>query len=275
MIQGTSSHCGKTLFVAGLCRLLSNRGYKVAPFKAQNIALHSYISVRGKRDNLACSQYIQALACRIEAENSMNPVLINVFADYTRFVVGGKTVHEGSFRDYKKLLPVMKEAIFSAYAQLKKNYDIVIIEGAGSPAEINFQGEDIANMWTAEFTQSPVLLVSNIEYGGAFASLAGTMELLPEKYKEYVKGYILNKFSGARETLYGGTDFLEKKYGIKFYGVLPFIKGLSIPEEDTLNTEGITLMEMREDDLDSSLDILSEEIDKSIDFFQLLTLIKS
>ncbi len=233
MIQGTSSNTGKSTFVAGLCRLLYRSGYNVAPFKAQNISLNSYITAGG--GEIGYSQFIQSVASGISPDCSLNPVLIKISGDFTHFIVNGKVKHRGNFSDYTRLLPEIQRAVRTAFESLRAQYDILVIEGAGSPAEINRTSPDISNMWTAEIAGAPVVLLANMELGGAFASVAGTLDLLEERHKSSIKGYVFNKYTGHTALLERGTGIIEQRYGKPFLGALPFIDSLGLPEEDSGN----------------------------------------
>lgn len=232
MIQGTASNVGKTLFVIGLCRLLATKGFKVCPFKAQNITTYSYHTVNNQE--LGYAQHIQALACNIISDSRMNPVLIKVRERHTDFFINGRLNRQGDFKEYAEVLSEMKSAIIESYKSLCQEYDFIIIEGAGSPAEINQSEDDIANMWFADHFQIPVLLMSNMEYGGSFASIVGTLELLAPQYRNLIKGFILNKYDGELSTLYNGTRYIENIYRIPFLGAIPYIENLTIQEEDKL-----------------------------------------
>lgn len=231
MIQGTSSYVGKSVFTAGLGNLLQRYGYRVCPFKPQNISSVTCLTEEG--DEIGYTQWMQAMACGTPVHPCMNPVLIKVYEEYSRFIINGKTVWQGPFEAYGRLVPVMKKAIKDAFVFLQTRYDVILIEGAGSPAEINRECVDLSNMETAISTRSPVVLIADMEKGGAFASVAGTMELLDPRYKESVKGFVFNKYSGDPRLLKKGVEILKSRYSIGFYGVLPFMEELVIPEEDT------------------------------------------
>ena len=209
MVQGTMSNVGKSLITAGLLRVFMQDGYKVAPFKSQNMALNSYITKDGLE--IGRAQAMQAEACKIEPSVYMNPILLKPTSDIgSQVIVNGVPVGTMPAKEYfsykTKLLPEIK----SAYQKLEEQYDIIVVEGAGSPAEINLKENDIVNMGLAEFLDAPVLLVGDIDRGGVFAQLAGTLLLLEEKERERVKGLIINKFRGDKSILEPGLGMLEK-----------------------------------------------------------------
>lgn len=271
MIQGISSNTGKSIFVTGLCRMLFHRGVKVCPFKPQNISLNSYITDSG--DEIGYAQYIQAYASGIKAERYMNPVLIKISDKETQFVLNGEVRYIGNFSDYKKMLPKIQEAIVNSLNKLKREYDLVIIEGAGSPAEINCSSIDISNMWTAKLSDSPVILIANMELGGAFASVAGTIELLDEKYRKLIKGYLFNKYSGHVSILEKGTKILYNKYGKDFLGAIPYIPNIGIPDEDFGDYTKQYTNQTSDFNLDECLDKLSQVIENNIDVDKMLKLL--
>lgn len=233
MIQGTSSGAGKSVFVASLCRIFSDKGYTVSPFKSQNMSNYAYV---GKGFEISRAQAIQAVAARTKIIPELNPILLKPLGNYysTVFVNGKRFRKMHATQYYSKF--VNKEGIKIAKSALKKlqrNNDLVIIEGAGSPAEINLQNFDIANMKIAEQNNSPVVLITDIERGGSFASLVGTMSLLEKKYQKLVKGFIFNKFSGDVKILKPGFRKLVQQTKKQVYGVIPKIQ-VNLPEEDSL-----------------------------------------
>src|SRR3989475_3824567 len=224
MIQGTSSGAGKTTLVTALCRIFSDKGYRVAPFKSQNMSSYSYI---GNDFEIARAQAIQAIAARANIDPKMNPILLKPIGNYRSEVfVNGKfykKMHASEY--YKKFalttgLSTSKESL----DVLRRKYDIVILEGAGSPAEINLARYDIANMRMAEYCSAPVILVTDIDKGGSFASIIGTMALLEKKYQRLIKGFVINKFRGDIEILRTSFSLLRKKTMKRELGEIPFQK---------------------------------------------------
>lgn len=235
MVQGTMSNAGKSLLVAGLCRIFKQDGYRVAPFKSQNMALNSYIT----KDNLEMgrAQVVQAQAAGIEPDVRMNPILLKPTTDMgSQVIVNGKVVGNMKAVDYfkkkKEYIPVIKEA----YGKLSEEVDIIVIEGAGSPAEINLKEDDIVNMGLANLVDAPVLLVGDIDRGGVFAQLVGTVMLLEPEEQERIKGLIINKFRGDVSILQPGLQMLEERCQKKVLGVVPY-EDLHIEDEDSLGED--------------------------------------
>lgn len=232
MVQGTMSNAGKSFLVAGLCRIFKQDGYRVAPFKSQNMALNSFITEEGLE--MGRAQVMQAEAAGIRPLVCMNPILLKP-TNHTgsQVIVNGEVLGNMSARDYfafkKKLIPDIKKA----FQKLEEYADIIVIEGAGSPAEINLKENDIVNMGLAEMVDAPVLLVGDIDRGGVFAQLLGTLMLLTEEEKERVKGLIINKFRGDKSILDPGIIMLEEKGGVPVAGVVPYMP-LSLEDEDSL-----------------------------------------
>ncbi|MBN2808134.1 MAG: cobyric acid synthase [Deltaproteobacteria bacterium] len=232
MLQGTGSSVGKSALVAGLCRLYHRRGVRVAPFKAQNMALNSFITVQG--DEIGRAQAVQAEACGLKPHVDMNPVLIKPNSDTgAQVIIHGKPVANMSAVVYHAYKETAWQAVSSSLARLRQTYDLVIIEGAGSPAEINLRDKDIVNMGLATRVKAPVLLLGDIDKGGVFASLVGTMELLEEDERELIKGFIVNKFRGDVTLLAPGLEMIGARCKVPFVGVVPwFGKEIYLPEED-------------------------------------------
>ena len=232
MIQGTMSNAGKSLLAAGLCRIFKQDGYRVAPFKSQNMALNSFITEEGLE--MGRAQVMQAEAAGIRPSVLMNPILLKPTNDVgSQVIVNGEVLGNMSARDYfaykKKLIP----DIMKAYDTLAAENDIIVIEGAGSPAEINLKQDDIVNMGMAKLAKAPVLLVGDIDRGGVFAQLIGTVMLLEDEEKEMVKGLIINKFRGDKTILDPGVEMLEERSGIPVVGVAPYLQ-IEVEDEDSL-----------------------------------------
>lgn len=232
MIQGTMSNAGKSLIAAGLCRIFKQDGYRVAPFKSQNMALNSYITKEGLE--MGRAQVMQAEAAGIEPAVNMNPILLKPTNDTgSQVIVGGEVIGNMSARDYFKYKPQLFPKVMKAYQELSDAYDIIVIEGAGSPAEINLKADDIVNMGMAKRAKSPVLLVGDIDRGGVFAQLIGTVMLLEEDEKNLVKGLIINKFRGDKSILDPGVVMLEERSGKPVVGVAPYLD-IEVEDEDSL-----------------------------------------
>ena len=236
MIQGTSSGAGKTTLVAALCRIFSNAGYNVAPFKSQNMSNFSY---KGKGFEISRAQAVQAVAARTEITPDMNPILLKPRGDYWSSVfLKGKYYKKLHANEYYKKFVLSKglELVSKSLHTLQKKYDLVILEGAGSPAEINLEKFDIANMRIANKTSIPVILITDIDRGGSFASIVGTLQLLDKKYQKLVKGFVFNKFRGDLNLLKPGFRKLKQITGKPVFGTIPMAK-FSLPEEDSLGVK--------------------------------------
>ncbi|MBW7571274.1 cobyric acid synthase [Caproiciproducens faecalis] len=245
MIQGTMSNAGKSLLTAGLCRILKQDGYRVAPFKSQNMALNSYITEEGLE--MGRAQVMQAEAAGIEPSVLMNPILLKPTNDVgSQVIVNGEVIGNMSAKDYfaykRQLIPDIRKA----FHELEKQADVIVVEGAGSPAEINLKENDIVNMGLADMLDSPVLLVGDIDRGGVFAQLLGTLMLLEEHEKARVKGLIINKFRGDPFILEPGIAMLEEKSGVPVIGVVPYMD-ISVEDEDSLTTRFDTRKEAQID----------------------------
>lgn len=233
MIQGTTSDAGKSLVTTSLCRWLVRQGVRVAPFKPQNMALNSAVTVDG--GEIGRAQAVQAQACRLAPHTDMNPVLLKPTTDVgAQVIIQGRaigTMDACSYHDYKR---VAQAAVFESYARLSGRVDAVVVEGAGSPAEINLRANDIANMGFAEAVDCPVILVADIDRGGVFAHLVGTLALLSESERARIKGFIINRFRGDIELLRPGVQWLEGHTDKPTFGVLPYLHGLHLEAEDAL-----------------------------------------
>ena len=236
MIQGTTSDAGKSVMVAGLCRLLARRGVRVVPFKPQNMALNSAVTVDG--GEIGRAQAVQAQAAFLEPHTDMNPVLLKPNTDIgAQVIIQGRALANMDARSYHDYKPVAMQAVLDSYQRLSAAYDVVLVEGAGSPAEINLRDNDIANMGFAEAVDCPVWLVSDIDRGGVFAHLYGTLALLAESERARVTGLIINRFRGDVSLLTPGLDWLTRETGKPVLGVLPYLKGLHLEAEDALPGE--------------------------------------
>ncbi|WP_456329462.1 cobyric acid synthase CobQ [Archaeoglobus sp.] len=235
MVGGTTSSAGKSLIVAALCRILARRGYDVAPFKAQNMSLNSYVTRNGKE--VAIAQAYQAFAAGIEPDERMNPILLKPKGNFTsQLVVMGEAAGDVDSRNYYEEVERLKKVVEEAYTSLAEEYDVVVIEGAGGMAEINLYERDLANIHIARFAKPDIIIVGDIDRGGVFASLFGTYSLLPEDVKRMVKGFIINRLRGREDILQSGITQLERLTGIPVLGVLPFLD-YNFPSEDSLNID--------------------------------------
>lgn len=254
MLQGTGSSVGKSRLATGLCRVFMQDGFKVAPFKSQNMALNTYITDDGLE--IGRAQAIQAEASQIEPSVLMNPVLLKPNSDKkSEVIVMGKNYKNLSAIDYHEHKPELLSIIKRAYDKLAKQNDIIVIEGAGSPAEINLRERDIVNMGMAELVDAPVVLIGDIDKGGVFASLAGTMLLLTEDERVRVKGVIINKFRGDIKLLNPGLDMLEDIIKRPVLGVVPYAMDIYIDEEDSLNSEILRSRQNQQNRASDSIDI--------------------
>jgi len=265
MIQGTSSGAGKTTLVSALCRIFSDKGFRVAPFKSQNMSNFAYVTPEFE---ISRAQAIQAIASRCKITPDLNPILLKPVGNYNSIVyLNGKRYKKMHAKEYYEKF-VNSEGIRIASKSLKtlqKNYDLVILEGAGSPAEINLQKFDIANMKMAQKANASVLLISDIDKGGSFASLVGTMALIEKKYQKLVKGFIFNKFRGDLDVLKPGFQKLKNITKRPVLGTIPLMT-LDLPEEDSLNAhpKEIKWTKKNISKIDNELDKLAKTVKLSI-----------
>ncbi len=233
MVQGTTSDAGKSTLVTALCRYYYRRGVKVAPFKPQNMALNSAVTVDG--GEIGRAQAVQAAACGLSPHSDMNPILLKPHCDKTaQVIVHGKAQKNLSADQYRQYKKRVKTAVMESWRRLTCQYDKVIVEGAGSPAEINLRQDDIANMGFAEAADCPVILIADIDRGGVFAHIVGTLELLSESERQRVVGFVINRFRGDMALLQPGLDWLEEKTGKPVLAVLPYVQDLYLEAEDAL-----------------------------------------
>jgi adenosylcobyric acid synthase len=236
MVQGTTSDAGKSLCVTAICRILRRHGVSVAPFKPQNMALNSAVTPCG--GEIGRAQALQAEACGLALSTDFNPVLLKPNSDMTsQVIINGKAVSELDARVFGNLKALAFDRVLEAYARLRAQYDVVIIEGAGSPAEINLRANDIANMGFAEAVDCPVVLISDIDRGGVFAHLTGTVNVLSTSEQARIKGFVINKFRGRIELLQGGLDWLEERSAKPVFGVIPYLSNLVLDAEDGINRD--------------------------------------
>ncbi len=234
MIQGTCSNAGKSLLVAALCRIFAQDGYNPAPFKSQNMALNSFVTADGLE--MGRAQALQAVACHRTPHILMNPVLLKPNSDIgSQVIIMGKPVKHMPVKEYIEYKTTAWQSVTHAYDNLSKQADIMVIEGAGSPAEINLKSHDIVNMTMAKYAQAKVLLCADIDRGGAFAALVGTLALLDAEEQERITGFILNKFRGDASLLTPALEEISKRTQKPFVGVVPWIKNLNLPEEDSVS----------------------------------------
>ena len=233
MVQGTTSDAGKSTVVAALCRLLARRGVAVAPFKPQNMALNSAVTSDG--GEIGRAQALQAMACRIAPHTDMNPVLLKPSSNTgAQVIIHGKVRAEMDARDYQQYKTIAMGAVLESYARLRQQYDAVIVEGAGSPAEVNLRARDIANMGFAEAVDCPVILVADIDRGGVFAHIIGTLACLSETERARIVGFVINRFRGDISLLTPGIEWLEQQTGKPVLAVLPYLQGLFLDAEDAV-----------------------------------------
>ncbi|MBU2895148.1 cobyric acid synthase [Vibrio hepatarius] len=236
MVQGTTSDAGKTVFVAALCRLLARKGIRVAPFKPQNMALNSAVTSDG--GEIGRAQAVQAKAACIPSTVHMNPVLLKPNSDTgAQVILQGKAIGNIEAVGYEQYKQAVFPKVLESFSLLQQDFQSVVIEGAGSPAEINLRDNDITNMGFAEATDVPVVLIADIDRGGVFAHIVGTLELLSKSEQNRVIGFIINRFRGDISLLQSGLDWLENRTSKPVLGVLPFLHGLELESEDSINNQ--------------------------------------
>jgi len=241
MVQGTTSDAGKSLLVTALCRWLRRRGVRVAPFKPQNMALNSAVTIDG--GEIGRAQAVQAAACGLPPHTDMNPVLLKPNSDIgAQVIIQGRAIGNLNAVAYQAYKASARVAVLESYHRLAGQYQAIVVEGAGSPAEINLRAQDIANMGFAEAVDCPVILIADIDRGGVFAHLVGTLALLSPSEQARVQGFVINRFRGDLALLEPGLDWLTEHTGKPVLGVLPYLKGLHLPAEDSLErAQGDTL----------------------------------
>ncbi|MEW6356535.1 MAG: cobyric acid synthase [Planctomycetota bacterium] len=237
MFQGVSSNAGKSVMTAALCRILLQDGYRVAPFKSQNMSLNSFVTRDG--GEMGRAQVVQAQACRIDPDVRMNPILLKPNSDTgSQVIVSGKPVGNMNVGEYIRYKPTAFDAAKAAFDSLAEEYDAIVLEGAGSPGEVNLKHHDIVNMNMARYADAPVLLVGDIDRGGVFASFVGTMEVLAEWERALVAGFVINRFRGKEELLGDALDYTLRHTGRPVLGVVPYFHDLGLPEEDSVSFKG-------------------------------------
>ena len=270
MFQGTASDVGKTLFTLALCRIYSQQGFKAAPFISQNMAADSFITKGGRE--IAIAQALQAEAAGIQPDVSMNPILMKPQGDNnSEIFIEGKLVSAMTATEYYSEKDRLLKVICKSIDNLKDNYQLIVLEGGGNPAEVNLKDKDLVNMKAAEIADAPVILIADIERGGVFGSIIGTLELLEAPERERVKGIIINKFRGNPERFSEGQKYIEEITGLPVLGVMPYLDDLAIPDEDSCGQQREKL-EYKNSSLDERLknyDILATEFKKNINMDKL------
>ena len=267
MIQGTASGVGKTTIATALCRIFAQDGYKVSPFKSQNITTNTAFTKDG--GEIAVSQFLQAYAAKTEPDVNMNPVILKMSPEKkgTQVILNGKYYDTANAYNFKEIKKNLLPEIMKAYDFLSERYDIIVVEGAGSPVELNLikNGGDIVNMGIAKRVSAPVLLVADIDRGGGFASLYGTVNLFDESERGYVKATVVNRFKGDISSFKDGAEILEEITKVPVAGVVPYIK-FDIPEEDTLynNANSIYNVDGNNGNFDGQFDLVADNVRKSL-----------
>jgi adenosylcobyric acid synthase len=272
MIQGTSSGSGKSTIVTALCRIFADKGYNVAPFKAQNMSSYSY-TVSETLHSMAMAQAIQAVASRKEPDVRMNPILLKPLGNYrSSIILNGVFYSEMYAKEYYKTFVLQKgfPVILNSLESLRRENDIVIIEGAGSPAEINISKYDVANMLLAEKIRAPVIITADIERGGCFASMIGTLKLLKPHHRDLVKGFLINKFLGDESFLDKAIKFVEKTTRKNILGVIPKVE-FDLPNEDSLDMHTFNNSKLPRESWDCQIDIIAKAVKNSTDIQKIMT----
>ena len=265
MIQGTSSGAGKSTIAIGLCRLFSDRGYKVAPFKAQNMSSNFFTTLGGAK--MALVQAIQAVAARKEPDPRMNPILLKPLGEYRSMVfLNGRFYSEMYAREYYEKFVIQQgfTMVLKALDSLRSENDIIVIEGAGSPSEINIAKYDIANMLLAQEVAAPVIIVADIERGGCFASIVGTAQLLKPLHRALVKGFLINKFRGDVTLLAPAIKEVQKMTKKRILGIIPKIE-FNLPEEDSLVGSVVGKAEIPRESWNWQIDLIAKAMKENID----------
>ena len=271
MIQGTSSGSGKSTLVTAFCRIFSDKGFRVSPFKAQNMSSNTYI-IAGTLLEISQTQALQAFASRKQPDIRMNPILLKPLGDYrSRVILNGRFYSDMHARDYYDNFILQKGFmnVLESLQSLRKENDLVIIEGAGSPAEINISKYDIANMLLAERIRTPVLITADIERGGCFASIVGTMRLLKKIHQDLVQGFIINKFQGDESLLIPAIKSVERITKKRILGIIPRVS-FCLPAEDSLDGHNPKSPEMSLESCDGQIDILSKVIKDNVNIEKLI-----
>lgn len=265
MIQGTTSSAGKSLMCTALCRIFHQDGYNVYPFKSQNMSSKYFTTKEGHK--ISTAQTLQAIAARLEPNPNMNPILLIPTSDKgSTVVIKGEEKHQMDAREYFKFKNSLKPMIKESYDYIEEENDIVVIEGAGSPAEINLKENDIVNMGMAEMADAPVLLVADIDRGGVFASFYGTVMLLDPDERARIKGLIINKFRGDKTLLDPGIRMIEELLNIPVIGTIPFVP-LELVDEDTFISEnkGLNTKEYNEEQMENELNKFANVVRRNLD----------
>ena len=259
MIQGTASGVGKTILTLALCRIFKQDGHSVAPFKSQNMTTNTCFTEDG--DEIAVSQLLQAFAAGVKPSVYMNPIILKPMGGETKAVVNGKLQETITIHNFREVKPRLVSVIMESYSRLCDEHDIIVIEGAGSPVELNLNTDDIVNMGMAKRANAPVILVSDIDRGGVFASLYGTINLMTETERELVKATVVNRFMGDAKQFEGGVKILRDITKLPVAGVVPYT-AIELPEEDGL-FEGSTLE--ASGDFETQIDKIADIVRKSLD----------